>query len=198
MPLGKLVVISAPSGGGKNAIMRALLQRFENAAQLVTTTTRLPRPGERDGIDYHFISKELFQEKLAKGEFAEHNLYVDNYYGTEWQVLEDSLAAHNVVFSQVEVMGKKNLDRAGVPHVSIFLLPENLEVLDARLHKRGGMREEDIAARLEIAKYEIEASHIYDFRIVNHEGRLQETIRGITEYLGETHGLPLLDKTLGL
>lgn len=198
MSTGKLVVISAPSGGGKNAIMRSLLQRFDNVAQLVTTTTRSPRPGERHGVDYYFITKEAFQEKLEKGEFAEHNIYVDNYYGTEWQVLRDSLAAHAAVFSQVEVTGKKNLDRVGVPHISIFLLPENMDVLETRLHKRGGMKEEDIAARLEIAKYEIDASHVYDFRIVNHEGKLVETVRGIAEYLEEKAGLSLLDKTSGI
>lgn len=198
MSTGKLVVISAPSGGGKNAIMRSLLQRFENAAQLVTTTTRPPRPGERDGIDYYFITKEAFLEKLEKKAFAEHNIYVDNYYGTEWQVLHDSLATYRIVFSQVEVTGKKNLDRAGVPHVSIFLLPESFDVLEARLHKRGGMKEADIAARLEIAKYEIEASEVYDFRIINHEGKLAETVQGIAKYLEEIEPLPLLDKTASI
>ncbi len=198
MSAGKLVVISAPSGGGKNAIMRSLIQRFDNAAQLVTTTTRAPRPGERDGIDYHFVSKEVFLEKLEKGAFVEHNVYVDNYYGTEWEVMNNALASYNVVFSQVEVTGKQNFDKAGVKHISIFLLPDDIAILDTRLHKRGGMKEEDIEARLAIARQEIDISHIYDFRVVNGEGRLAETIHQITEYLGGIHHLPLLDKTAAI
>ncbi|HYE59857.1 MAG TPA: guanylate kinase [Candidatus Kapabacteria bacterium] len=191
---GTLVVISAPSGGGKNVIIRSLLERFKHATQLVTTTTRPPREGEVDGVDYHFITKEAFLKKVEQGEFVEYNQYVDNYYGTEWDVLEHDLATHAVVFSQAEVTGKQNLDRAQVPHISIFLLPENFGVLEARLRRRGGMKEEDIVARLEIAKQEIEVSSVYDYRIVNAEGKLNETIDAITSYLAETCHIPLLDK----
>lgn len=194
-PEKKLVIISAPSGGGKNAILRSLLQRFHRATQIVTTTTRPPRQGEVDGVDYHFISKEAFLKKIEQGAFVEYNQYVDNYYGTEWQVMNDALSTHDVVFSQVEVSGKQNYDAAGVPHISIFMLPENLDILAARLHKRGGMKEEDIAARLAIAKKEIDMAKIYDFQVVNREGMMRETIDTIVDYLGETHRLPLLDKT---
>jgi guanylate kinase len=192
---GTLVLVSAPSGGGKNAIIRALLDRFTGAVQLVTTTTREKRPGEKEGVDYYYISKEEFKKKLADGEFVEYNEYADNFYGTQWQHLHEALATHKIVFSQAEVHGKASLDRLDVPHISIFLLPESLDVLKERIEERGGTSKESLAMRLETAKAEIQSSEMYDFPIVNKDGYMDKTIDAIVTYLAEEKGLaPYLDK----
>ena len=193
---GTLVLVSAPSGGGKNAIIHALLKHFTEAVQLVTTTTRDKRPGEKEGVDYYYISKDAFKKKLAEGEFVEYNEYADNFYGTQWGHLREALKTHKIVFSQAEVHGKASLDRLKVPHISIFLLPESLEVLKERIEQRGGTSKESLAMRLETAKAEIERAKIYDFPIVNKDGHMDDTIRQIVQYLAEEKGLaPYLDKS---
>ncbi len=180
---GTLVLISAPSGGGKNAVIRELLQRFPHSAQLVTTTTRPMRAGEQNGVDYHFLSRDAFLEKQAAGGFVETNEYAGNWYGTEWEKLNQALAQYDVVFSQAEVNGKENLDRQHVPHISIFLLPENLDILHQRLIARGGMDPANIAERLRIAEAEIEHGKRYDLALVNKEGAFQETIATVEKAL---------------
>lgn len=185
---GTLILVSAPSGGGKNAVIHALLKRFPNSVQLVTTTTRPMREGERDGVDYYFMPRATFETKLAQGDFVEHNEYAGNLYGTEWEKLRACQAAHPLVFSQAEVNGKQSLDALKVPHVSIFLLPESLDILEKRLRNRGGMPEENIRTRLEIAKAEIEVGKTYDLPLVNREGHMDETVDQIAAYIEETVG----------
>jgi guanylate kinase len=141
------------------------------------------RAGERDGVDYYFISKSDFQAKLKAGGFVEYNEYNGNFYGTERAELERREAAHPLVFSQAEVHGKQSLDRLSIPHISVFLLPESMEVLRGRLEKRGGMTEADIQQRLAIAKEEIAASESYDLRIVNKEGFMESAVGEIAAYI---------------
>jgi guanylate kinase len=183
MKNGLLVIISSPSGGGKDSVIRELLKIFSESARLVTTTSRLPRPGNEEGIDYFFISREKFLDKKTNNEFVETNEYAGNFYGLEKKHLIDTLVTHNVVFTQIEVHGKHNLDKAGIPSLSIFLLPESLEILGERIRKRGGVTEEKIAERLAIAKSEIEQSVDYDFRIINVEGKFSETVAKISEII---------------
>ncbi|MBI5728205.1 MAG: guanylate kinase [Candidatus Magasanikbacteria bacterium] len=180
---GKLVIISSPSGGGKNSVINALLRDFSGSTRLVTTTTRSMRPGEADGVDYYFIARNEFERKLAAGDFLEHNVYAGHYYGTDRHRLEAQLMAHPLVFSQIEVNGKHQLSRAGVRHLAIFLLPENFDVLRARILARGGLRPEVIERRLAIAREEIMASIDYNHRIVNREGHLDETVATIRDLL---------------
>lgn len=188
---GTLILISAPSGGGKNSVMRELMKRCDDAVQLVTTTTRQKRVGEQDGVDYYFISREQFEKKIQDDGFVEWNEYNGNLYGTEWNELSERLASHAVVFSQAEVHGKANLDKAQVPHISVFLLPERTDVLEKRLRGRGGMSDADIAERLRIADAEIGASHCYDLAIVNTEGDMQGTVEQIARFLAEKRGVPI-------
>ena len=173
---GLLVVISSPSGGGKDSVINALLKKFPHSARFVTTTSRPPRPGQKDGVDYNFISAAEFRKKIERGEFIEYNFYADNYYGTEKTVLKETLKNHPLVLTQIEVNGKHNLDKASLKHLSIFLLPESLNELAARIRRRGGVSEELIKERLEIAKKEIRGSADYDYKIVNEQGKLAETI----------------------
>jgi guanylate kinase len=191
--MGKLILISAPSGGGKNAVIRALVNIFPRSGQLVTTTTRPPRVNEVEGKDYYYISKEEFRKKLDQGDFLEYNEYADNYYGTERKKLQACLKKYQIVFSQAEVNGKHGLDRQGIKHLSIFLLPESLDVLEKRIRARGGVSPEYMKMRLEIAKNEIVASKDYDFRVINREGQLSETIEEVKKIIESSLKL---DKTV--
>lgn len=194
-PQGLLVIISSPSGGGKNSVINALMVDFSGSVRLVTTTTRPMRPGERDGVDYYFISEVDFKKKLKAGDFLEHNNYAGHWYGTDRQCLDTLLAEHPVVFSQIEVNGKHQLAKAGVPHIAIFLLPESMETLKSRIEKRGGLSADVIAERLKIAADEVKESEDYDYRLVNKEGKIEETVAKIREILREMLGI---DKNNGI
>jgi len=179
------VVISSPSGGGKDSVINELIKQLNNSARLVTTTTREPRPGNKDGVDYFFVSREDFEEKIKNIKLVEYNNYAGNYYGIEKEKLENALAEHEIVFTQIEVNGKHNLDRQNIPHLSIFLVPNDLEILADRIRRRGGVTEEVIKKRLEIAKNEIEQSADYDYRIVNKDGDFDQTVANIREIIIE-------------
>ena len=186
---GHLVIISSPSGGGKNSVINALMADFPGSTRLVTTTTRPMRPGERDGLDYYFISEADFKKKLAAGDFLEHNNYAGHWYGTDRKRLEDLLQHHQIVFSQIEVNGKHQLTAAGVKHLAIFLLPESMATLKSRIEKRGGLSDEVIAKRLNIAETEMEESKDYDYRLLNKEGKIEETVAEIRSILKDRLGL---------
>jgi len=189
MKQGMLVVISSPSGGGKDSVINALLKIMPNSARFVTTTSRPPRPGNKDGVDYHFISKEQFEQGIKNDEFLEYNVYSENYYGTDKKYLEQDLAQNDLVFTQIEVNGKHNLDKAHVSHLSIYLLPDSLENLRKRIKNRGGLTDAQIEDRLKIAKEEIEKSFDYDYRIVNTEGKLAETVQNVAKIIQTRQGL---------
>ncbi len=181
---GTLVVISSPSGGGKNTVMRELLARIPNSGRVVTTTTRAPREKEVDGVDYHFLQRDVFEQKLTNEEFVEYNEYAGNLYGLQKVHLHDALDTHAFVFYQADVHGKQSLDRLGIPHISIFLLPESLDVLEERVVQRGDVSDESLAARLEIAHDEIAVASTFDLAIVNKNGALEEVVGEIVGFLG--------------
>ncbi len=178
-----LVLISAPGGVGKDSVIRGLLTALPNAARNITTTSRRMRMGETNGRDYYFITAPDFQEKIARHDFIEHNFFTGNYYGTEREPLQKLLATHDVVITQADINGKAAFDKEGVPHLSVFLLPDNLEVLRARLEKRGSMTPEQIDERLRLAEKEIQAAPTYDIQIVNKEGKLDQTIEELAKII---------------
>jgi len=173
---GLLVIISAPSGGGKDAVANALVKEFPGSYKFITTTTRSPRPGNKEGVDYHFIGKENFEEQIKQSQFLEYNFYNGNYYGTPRKTLESALENDPIIFLIVETNGKRNIDKAGIANFSIFFLPENEGVLKERIEKRGGLSPAQIEERLENARREIKESAIYDLRIINKQGKIEETI----------------------
>ncbi len=189
--MGKLVIISSPSGGGKDSVINELLKTMPNSARLITTTSREPRPGNKDGVDYYFISREEFESKIKKGEMVEYNDYAGNYYGIEKKNLIFALANNDWVFTQIEVNGKQHLDEQNISNISIFLLPEDLEILAERIRRRGGVNEEKIQERLQIAQNEMNKSVIYDYRIANEDGKFEETVAKIREIL---QTITVLDK----
>ncbi len=183
---GLLIIISSPTGGGKDAVIARLLKMFPNAIRLVTTTSRPPRPTDKEGVTYNFLSQEEFENKIKQGYFLEYNNCVGNYYGTPKKYLEDLLKNHDLVFSNLDVNGKHSMDKLEVKNLSFFLLPESLETLKKRAEKRGGMTPQMIQDRIKLAGEEIAKSHDYDYQITNYEGKLQQTTDNIAEII-KTH-----------
>lgn len=179
MPKGLLLIISSPTGGGKDAVIARLLKIFPNSTRLVTTTSRAPRPTDKEGVTYNFVSAKDFELKIKEGYFLEYNNCVGNYYGTPKKYLSDLLSKHTLVFSNLDVNGKHSMDKLGVKNLSFFLLPESMEILKQRVEKRGGMTSKMIQDRIKLASEEINRSKNYDYPITNYEGKLQETTDNI-------------------
>lgn len=176
MKLGTLVIISSPSGGGKTTVVEKLLALISNSARFPTTTTRSPRPNERPGMDYNFITRSEFVSKIVDGDFIEHVTYADHFYGTDKKLLFAMLKKHSVVFAAIDVRGKNSLAAVPVPQISIFLEPESLAALEDRINRRPDATPEDTARRLAVAKAEIAQAGDYDCRIVNVQGRFDDTV----------------------
>ncbi len=183
--LGLFVIISSPTGGGKDATIEELIKIFPNSARLVTTTSRTPRPTDQEGVTYNFISREEFEKKINEGYFVEYNNYASNYYGTPKNHLTDMLNKHSIVFSNIDVNGKHSMDKLGIKNLAIFLLPESIAILEQRVEKRGGLTKEMIAERINIVAQEIEASKDYNYKLTNYEGKLAETVENVAKIVKE-------------
>jgi len=163
----KLVVLSAPSGTGKYAL---LSRARELGADLVTTisaTTRTPRPGEVDGREYYFLSRAAFEERRDAGEFVEWAEVHAHLYGTLLSEVERCLAGGGVVVLELDVQGMRHLKALRDDVVTVFLMPPSMEELERRLRTRGAKDEADVALRLHNAQGEITSSKAYDHVIVN-------------------------------
>ncbi|MCX6966864.1 MAG: guanylate kinase [Verrucomicrobia bacterium] len=168
--LGILFLLSAPSGAGKSTL-RAGLQKDQDFAYSVSCTTRAPRPGEVDGSDYHFLSREDFEAKIAEGAFLEYAQVHGNYYGTLKSAVLDALRAGTDVLIDIDVQGAAMIRATDHPEiraalVDIFLMPENIEVLRGRLARRGTETPEQIALRLRNAETEMRAWKQYQFALI--------------------------------
>ena len=181
--MGLLIIISSPTGGGKDAVIARLLKIFPNSTRLVTTTSRAPRPNDAEGVTYNFLSPEDFEKKIKEGYFLEYNNCVGNYYGTPKIYLEDLLKKHDLVFSNIDVNGKHSMDKLEVNNLSFFLLPESMETLRKRAEKRGGMTPKMIQDIIKLAGEEIAQSKDYDYPITNYEGKLQQTTDNIASII---------------
>lgn len=180
---GLFVIISSPTGGGKDTAIMELLKIFPNSTRIVTTTSRAPRPTDKAGVTINFTSREDFEQKIKTGYFLEYNNYAGNYYGTPKAQLEDSLNTYDLVFSNIDVNGKHSMDRLGIKNLSFFLVPESLDILKQRIEKRGGLTPEAIESRIKIAAQEIEASADYDYKITNYEGKLKQTVEELAKII---------------
>lgn len=174
MDKGILIVVSAPAGCGKDTILGEALAANGNLFYSVSATSRAMRPGETDGVSYHFRTREQFEKMIADGELLEYTQYCGNYYGTPKKAVEDMLAAGKDVILKIEVEGAANIKRIFPDCVMIFILPPSFEELNRRLHKRGTEDEETILRRIETAKRELTYAENYDYLIVN--GELSEAV----------------------
>ncbi|POH19375.1 guanylate kinase [Fructilactobacillus sanfranciscensis] len=165
---GMLIVLSGPSGVGKGTVRKALFEDPEvDFNYSISMTTRNPREGEKNGVDYYFVSKEQFEEKIKNGEMLEYAKYVDNYYGTPLNYVNEQLNAGHDVFLEIEVNGALQV-RANCPDgVFIFLTPPDIKELRSRLVGRGTDDLEVINKRIQKASKEIRMMQNYDYAIVN-------------------------------
>ena len=167
---GLLIVISGPSGVGKGTVRKALFDKpNHNLVYSVSMTTRNIRPGEKDGVDYYFVSKEEFEKRIIEGKFLEHAEFVGNYYGTPLDKVNEKLEAGNEVVLEIEVEGALQVKRKVPDCVMIFIVPPGKQALYDRLRKRGTESEEIIQARIEKANREFKLAKFYDYIVVNDE-----------------------------
>jgi guanylate kinase len=179
---GIAFVVAAPSGTGKTTVCRLVVERDGRIELSVSHTTRPRRPGERDGVAYHFVSREAFQEMVEAKAFLEWAEYHGNRYGTSWAALEGPLARGRDVLLEIEVQGARQV-RERLPTARlIFLVPPSFEVLEARLRARGTEPEEAVAERLRLAKLELAAADgLFHFAVVNDD--LEACVANVCEIL---------------
>lgn len=179
MSKGKLVVISGASGVGKGTVLGRMMEKCSDLSFSVSATTRPPRPGEVDGVHYYFITKERFEDMIARGEFLEYDHHAANYYGTPRAQAEEKMLSSNVLLD-IEPKGAAQVREAAPEALLIFIMPPSMEELERRLRGRGDTPEDQIAMRMERAIWEMEQRHWYDHVVVNDDpDRCADEILGI-------------------
>ncbi|MBS5982015.1 MAG: guanylate kinase [Clostridium butyricum] len=166
---GLLIVISGPSGAGKGTICKSFLERNSEVAISVSATTRSPRSGEVDGINYYFMSKEQFKEKIEANDFLEYAEVYDNFYGTPKSNVEQLLESGKDVILEIDIQGALKVKENTEEGVFIFILPPSMEELKARIIKRGSETPESLMKRFKSAYKEINFISRYNYAVVNDE-----------------------------
>ncbi len=164
---GMLIVVSSPSGGGKGTLIRRVLKEVPNLGYSVSFTTRAPRTGETNGVDYFFISLEEFEKGIAAQRFLEWARVHDNFYGTAHEQIEHELTEGRDIILEIDVQGAKSVRQLVPEALSVFILPPTYEVLRERLTARGSERPDDLALRLRNARAEVLHYSEFDYVIVN-------------------------------
>jgi guanylate kinase len=164
---GILFIVSAPSGAGKTSLLRELLPRDGNLVLSISHTTRPPRPGERDGVDYHFVSREEFMRLAGEGAFLEQAEVFGNYYGTSETGVRDQLNRGLDVVLEIDWQGARQVRKAFPEAVSVFIVPPSIEALRERLSSRGQDDEATIARRMAAARRELSHYAEYDYLVIN-------------------------------
>lgn len=182
MKQGMLIVISGPAGSGKGTMLKHIFESKKHGRQFVysvSATTRAPRPGEVDGVNYHFLTREDFEARIARGELLEHTEYCGNYYGTLKSETEAVLESGRNLVLEIEVEGAMNVKRQYPDAVAILLLPPSFAVQEARLRGRGTETEEKILARLSRTHEELALAKNYDYVIYNRDGKIGAAVEDI-------------------
>ena len=164
---GMLVVLSGPSGSGKDTILGKLKESTFTFDKTISATTRAMRDGEEDGVDYFFIDKATFEKKIANGEFLEYTVYSGNYYGTLKTEVERLVAKGGCILLKIEVEGAGNIRKAIPDALSVFIVPPSIEELERRLRGRNTETEESIQKRLKEAIKELARANEYDYIVIN-------------------------------
>ena len=177
MRKGILLILSGFAGSGKGTIVRELIKRYDNYALSVSATTRAPRPGEEDGREYFFKTREEFENMISRDEFLEHAEYVGNYYGTPRKYVEDMLEEGRDVILEIEMQGALSVKEKCPEAALMFVMPPSVQEVYNRLKKRGTESEEVIMKRMRRGAEEAEGIGKYDFLIINDD--LEECINEV-------------------
>ena len=172
--MARVFVITGPSGVGKGTLIRTLRERLPELELSVSATTRAPRPGERDGVDYHFLSDADFQRRVDAGDFVEHAVYSGRRYGTLRSELERRTAAGHPVVLEIETQGARQVRTTLPEAVQVFIAPPSLDALRTRLIGRGTDDDAEVAARLRVATEELAAQGEFGHVVVN--DRLEDAV----------------------
>lgn len=168
MGKGKLFVFSGASGVGKSTVLFHVMDKRCDLQFSVSATTRAPRPGEQNGVNYYFVSKDEFRQMICEDAFVEYDAHMGNFYGTPRQQLEEKLEKGNVILD-IEPVGAFAVKKARPDAILIFIAPPSWEELERRLRSRGDTGEKQIAMRLERASWELEQSKRYDYVVINEQ-----------------------------
>jgi guanylate kinase len=184
--MARVFVITGPSGVGKGTLIRTLRERVPELELSVSATTRAPRPGEQDGVDYHFLGDEQFEERVRAGDFVEHAQYSGRRYGTLRDELRRRTEEGHPVVLEIEVQGARQVRESLPEAVQIFIAPPTEEALRARLVGRGDTAPEDMEARLATARTELEAREEFGYVVVNDrlEDAVEELVAIVRGYTG--------------
>jgi guanylate kinase len=186
--VARVFVITGPSGVGKGTLIRSLRDRIPELELSVSATTRPPRPGEEDGVDYHFLDAAEFERRVAAGDFVEHATYSGRRYGTLRSELERRVRDGHPVVLEIEVQGARQVRRAMPEALQVFIAPPSREALRARLVGRGTDDQAQVAARLRTADAELDARHEFAHVVVN--DRLEDAVDELTAIVRDALAAP--------
>lgn len=176
---GNLYIVAGCSGVGKGTLLKMFMEKHPNVKLSVSATTRKPRPGEIDGVNYFFVSENEFKKSIENNEFLEWAQFSGNFYGTKKSYVETKLNEGKDVILEIEVQGAKQVKEKMPDAISIFIMPPSIEVLEARLRGRHTEDEETIQKRLHEANREIEAGKGFDYRVIN--DNLDEALKNLQD-----------------
>ncbi|SDP53365.1 guanylate kinase [Desulforhopalus singaporensis] len=165
---GRLFVVSAPSGAGKTTLLKLVMRDVPKLSFSISHTTRSPRPGEVDGVDYHFVTKSRFEKMIGQGAFLEYARVHDNLYGTSSDAVEQQLSRGIDVILDIDVQGAQIIRKSGqIDGAFVFIAPPGLGELEKRLRGRGTESEEAVKTRMANAKQELQAAKEYEYLLIN-------------------------------
>lgn len=188
MKKGKTFIISGPSGVGKSTVLHALLEQRKDLYFSVSATTRDPRPGELDGIHYHFMDVDSFRKWIAMDQFLEYAEYVGNFYGTPKRYVDEAMEAGRDVILDIEVQGAIQVTSKRPDTVRIFIAPPSWGELERRLTERGTDSRDKIQKRLLRAKVEFQTAHTYDYFVIN--DTVENAVRELDAIITAEHCKP--------